>query len=179
VLNRSSDCSSGHSTCSLDPGTELPGSEEGCGPWTPKQRDAVRRMGLQTTPLPTEMVSGRLAPEDPDSPDHDQLNDRPTHERRNGGDVEHRSRGVEVVRPEDPIKGSDERLADVQDAGHEPVGFPGVEQEQQVLGGRAANYRPPSLSRASTSATTSRRRSSWASSNDDGRKTNVSSVAAP
>src|SRR5450759_537424 len=37
---------------------------------------------------------------------------------------------MESVRLEDPIEGRDEQLADVQDAGHEAVGFSGVEHEQ-------------------------------------------------
>ncbi len=44
--------------------------------------------------------------------------------------IEHRARGMEAVRPEDPLERRDEQLADVQDAGHEAVGLSGVEQEQ-------------------------------------------------
>src|SRR3990172_4839416 len=76
------------------------------------------------------IVSGRLAPEDPHGPDHDQLDDRPANEGHDGRDIEHRTRGMEGVRPEDPLERRDEQLADVQDARHEVVGFSGVEQEQ-------------------------------------------------
>src|ERR1035437_50337 len=37
---------------------------------------------------------------------------------------------MEGVRPQDPIEGRDEHLADVEDARHDTVGFPGVDQEQ-------------------------------------------------
>jgi len=46
----------------------------------------------------------RIPPEDPDRPDHDQLDDRPADERDDGGDIEDRTRGMKGIRPEDPVE---------------------------------------------------------------------------
>src|SRR5450759_2556223 len=74
--------------------------------------------------------SGRLAPEDPHGPDHDQLEERPADEREDGRDIEHRTTRREVILVEDAVERRDEDLADIEDARDERVAGAGVEQEQ-------------------------------------------------
>src|SRR5450756_759399 len=76
------------------------------------------------------LVSGRLAPEDPHGPDDDQLDDRPADEGHDGGDIEHRTRGMEGVPLEDPLERAHEHLAEVEDARNERIARAGVQQEQ-------------------------------------------------
>lgn len=44
---------------------------------------------------------------------------------------------MERIRSQDPLEGCDEQLAEVQDAGNEAVGLPGVEQKQDEAGAEA------------------------------------------
>src|SRR5665647_2002073 len=74
--------------------------------------------------------SGRLAPEDPHGPDHDQLEKRPADEGEDGRDIEHRTTRREVILVEDAVERRDEDLADIEDARDERVAGAGVEQEQ-------------------------------------------------
>ena len=56
--------------------------------------------------------SGRLAPEDPEGPDDDELDDGPADESHDGRDVEDRTGCVERIRSEDALERRDEDLAE-------------------------------------------------------------------
>src|SRR5512140_3841604 len=89
----------------------------------PTTIQAMKPMGVFLPCWWLRSWSGRLPPEDADRPEHDELQDGPAHEGDDRGDVEDGARGVEGVRPENPVERRHEPLADGKDRGHEPVGL--------------------------------------------------------